>query len=83
LEDASTWTSLTERVGVWRYGILVLLVIIIGIVVVRMAVGPMADRRTRRILEESLKEEDEARRSGSSSPDSQAPPTKSGDGKPR
>jgi len=83
LEDASTWTSITERMGVWRFGIIVVLVIIVGIIVLRMAVGPMADRRTRRILEESLKDDDEAKSNGPSSPDPQAPKTKSRDGKPR
>lgn len=80
MEDEAFWTSLAEGAGVWRIVLVGVLVTLIVFFILRMAVGPMADRRTRRILEEGMKDDD---RSGKQPPGGDPPPTDPGNPPPK
>lgn len=58
MHEDKFWDSLTTGADVWRLVVIVLVVSLLLFVALRVATKAVADRRTRKILLEGMKDED-------------------------
>ena len=73
MHEDKFWESFAKGAEVWSLVVVILVVSLIVFLVLRLATGAVADRRTRRILNQGLSDDDDAGASPKDDPDAKKP----------